>query len=303
MCLCEGRSGGSVKKCEALAVVSVVAPMSPQKPHAGRPLVHNGSAVVAARVESAAWIDDLSPEVNTIDPVTRAALAEAWLDDALAEHASVAAFTRVSMQLLAVGAPPELLDGAHRAAMDEVRHARQCFTLASMYGARWEAPGALAPDALRAAICERPAIAREALLEGCLGEGVAAAVARASSETAEDPVVKGVLTAVADDETHHCELAWKILAWCLETGGAATADAVAEALKALSAAEFTLDLPRGVDVTAWVASGRMEPARAEAIHEAVARSVAERAWRMKPMAGRVAAISPRRAQPRARKGR
>ncbi len=229
----------------------------PQKPHAGRPLVHDGSAVVAARVESAAWIDDLSPEVNSIDAVTRAALAEAWLDDALAEHASIAAFTRVSMQLLAVGAPPELLEGAHRAATDEVRHARQCFTLASMYGARWECPGALAPDALRASVCERPAIAREALLEGCLGEGVAAAVARASSETAEDPVVKGVLAALADDEARHCELAWRILAWCLETGGETTADAVAEELRALAAAEFTLDLPRGVGAGVWVASGRM----------------------------------------------
>jgi hypothetical protein len=277
--------------------------MSPRSPHAGRPLVHHGAAVVAPRVEASTWIDDLTPEVNPLDARTRKALAEAWLDDALAEHASIAAFTRVSMQLLAVGAPPELLEGAHRAALDEVRHAKLCFTLASMYGARWEAPGALSPDALRSALCEKPAIAREALLEGCLGEGVAAAVARASSEGAEDPVIKNVLGGIADDEANHCGLAWKILAWCLETGGDATADAVAEALKALAAAEFTLELPRGIDAATWVACGRMDPSRAETVHSAVALAVAERAWRMGPMTGRVAAISPRRAQPRARRGR
>ncbi len=277
--------------------------MSPQRIASGRPLVHQGRAVIATRAEHAAWIDDLSPEVNSIDVQTRAALAQAWLDDALAEHASIASFTRVSMQLLSVGAPPELLEGAHRAAQDEVRHARVCFTLASMYGARWEAPGDLAPDAIRHSTCDRAALAREAILEGCLGEGVAAAVARASAETAEDPVVKGVLEGIASDESHHCELAWKILAWCLETGGEAAADAASDALRALAAAEFSLDLPRGVDRALWVASGRMDPPRAEAIHEAVARSVAERAWRMKPLAGRVSAVTPRRAQPRSRRGR
>ena len=277
--------------------------MSPQRFASGRPLVHEGRAVIAARAEHAAWIDDLSPEVNSIDPRTRAALAQAWLDDALAEHASIASFTRVSMQLLSVGAPPELLEGAHRAARDEVRHARVCFTLASMYGARWEAPGDLATDAIRHAVCDRAALAREALLEGCLGEGVAAAVARASAETAEDPVVKGALEGIAADETHHCELAWRILAWCLETGGDPAADAASDALRALAAAEFSLDLPRGVDRAQWVACGRMDPSRAEAIHDAVARSVAERAWRMKALASRVSAVSPRRAQPRSRKGR
>ena len=135
----------------------------------------------------------------------------AWLDDALAEHASIAAFTRVSMQLLAVGAPPELVAGAHTAALDEVRHARLCFTLASMYGARWEAPGALSPDAIRNAACDRASIAREALLEGCLGEGVAAAIARAACATVEDPEVLRVLEVIADDEKRHAKLTWSIL--------------------------------------------------------------------------------------------
>ncbi len=269
----------------------------------GRPLVYGGAPVVAERASGPAWVDDLSPEVNSLDAATREALASAWLDDALAEHASVAAFTRVAMQLLAVGAPPELLEDAHRAALDEVRHAKLCFTLASLYGARWEAPGPLSPDAIRHAVCDRPTLAREALLEGCLGEGVAAAIARASCEAVEDPDVKRVLEVIAGDEARHADLAWRILAWCLDTGGAPAADAVADALRALAAASFSLDLPRGVDAGAWVACGRMEPARAEALHDAVSRAVAERAWRHPAMAGRVSAISPRRAAPRSRRER
>jgi hypothetical protein len=266
----------------------------------GRPLVYAGASVVAERASGPAWIDELSPEVNALDAPTRAALAAAWLDDAYAEHASIAAFTRVSMQLIAVAAPPELLEGAHRAALDEVRHARLCFTLASMYGARWEAPGPIAPDAIRHAVCDRVSLAREALLEGCLGEGVAAAIARASRDTAEDPAVMSALATIADDEARHCELAWSIVGWCLDTGGAAVVQAADDALRALAAADFSLERPAGVDAATWASHGRVDPARAEALHQGVARGVAERAWRHPAMAGRVS-VTPRRGAPRARR--
>lgn len=270
-------------------------------PTSGRPLVYAGASVVARRASGPGWIDELSPEVNALDAPTREALAAAWRDDAYAEHASIAAFTRVAMQLLAVAAPPELLEGAHRAALDEVRHARLCFTLASMYGACWEAPGPIAPDAIRHAACDLPSIAREALLEGCLGEGVAAAIARASRDTAEDPEVMSALATIADDEARHCELAWSIMGWCLDTGGSPVADAVGDALRALAAADFSLELPAGVDAATWASHGRVDPARAEALHQGVARAVVERAWRHPAMAGRVAAITPRRGAPRSRK--
>ncbi len=257
--------------------------------------------MTAVRASHAAWIDDLTPEVNPLDAATRDALAHAWRDDAFAEHASIGAFTRVAMQLLAVGAPPELVEGAHRAALDEVRHAKLCFTLASLYGARWEAPGALSPDAIRGAVCELPVIAREALLEGCLGEGVAAALARDAAEHCDDVAVKSALTAIADDEARHRDLAWKILGWCLDTGGDRVADAVADALRALSAAEFALELPAGVDRAVWVSCGRVDPARAEALHEAVATQVGTRTWAHPAMASRVTAVARRPSTPRARR--
>lgn len=267
----------------------------------GRPLVHDGRLVVAAAGAGDAWTDDVSPEVNPLDEDTRRALASQWLDDALAEHASIAAFTRVATQLLALAAPPELLEGAHRAALDEVRHAKLCFTLASMYGGAWKAPGAIDVGAVREARCDLPSVAREALVEGCLGEGTAAALARRAADRCEDPEVKRCLAGIADDEARHEALAWSILTWCLDRGADDVADAVAQALRAMPATVPLFDLPRGVDRAQWAAAGRALPEEAAAAHAGVAAGVSARAWQHPKMAARVSAVTPRRSPPRSRR--
>src|SRR4051812_39178148 len=73
----------------------------------------------------------------------RRALVEHWTRAAQMEHASVAAFSRFSLQLLAVGAPPSLLQDAHRAALDEITHAELCFSLATSYAGHGIGPGPL----------------------------------------------------------------------------------------------------------------------------------------------------------------
>jgi hypothetical protein len=277
------------------------APLCTASPRAlpGRPLVHDGRLVVASVRAGDGWIDELSPEVNPLDELTRRALADQWLDDALAEHASIAAFTRVAAQLLALGGPPELLEGAHRAALDEVRHARVCFTLASMYGAAWKAPDVIDIRAVREARCDLAAVAREALVEGCLGEGTAAALARQAAARCADPEVKRCLEGIADDESRHEELAWSIVGWCLARASDAVAEALAQALRAMPAAVPLFELPAGVDRAAWVAAGRCLPAEAAAAHATVAARVAARAWAHPQMAPQVAAS--RRAAPRPRR--
>ena len=49
-----------------------------------------------------------------------ASKAQAWRLSGLAEHSSVAAFARAALELMAVGAPAELVADAHQAAIDEV---------------------------------------------------------------------------------------------------------------------------------------------------------------------------------------
>jgi hypothetical protein len=162
-----------------------------------------------------------TPEVSALSPPARAALATIWTDRARAEHAAVPAFSRLSLSLMAVGAPACLVEAAHRAALDEIEQARRAFALASCYGGAPVAPGELAelqfaPEGIAGGLLE---LAQESLLDGCLGEGLAAAVAQDAGTRAGDPAARAVLAAIARDETAHAELAWEVVAWCCAQSG------------------------------------------------------------------------------------
>jgi hypothetical protein len=100
------------------------------------------SASVVAREDWGAG-DGTATAPDGVDAGTLAALAKAYALDGCEEHASIAAFARLTLHLLSVGAPPELIEKAHLASLDEIRHARSCFALARRYGG-----GALGPSAL-----------------------------------------------------------------------------------------------------------------------------------------------------------
>jgi hypothetical protein len=56
---------------------------------------------------------------------------------------------------------------------------------------------------------------RLAIVEGCIGETVAAVEAAEASARAADPVVRSVLAKIAEDEGRHAELAWRFVRWAL----------------------------------------------------------------------------------------
>src|SRR5690606_33504532 len=105
-------------------------------------LREDGKLVVAPSVARADW-SGISGESTEIDAATRARLAAHWLAEAAVEHASVASFSRFALSLLALGAPPSLVASAHAAALDEIRHAQDCFALASRYRGEPVGPGPL----------------------------------------------------------------------------------------------------------------------------------------------------------------
>jgi hypothetical protein len=109
----------------------------------GRYYVVDHRAVLSAPMlaEEGGWTRGTQPCVDGLTAEERDVLAAAWTEAALFEHASVASFSRVSLELLAAGAPSELVELAHRAALDEVHHAQLCFTLASAYAGEDTAPG------------------------------------------------------------------------------------------------------------------------------------------------------------------
>jgi len=179
------------------------------------------------------WSHDFEEGVLRDDELVMQHLAAAWLEDAAMEHASVAAFSRAALQLMALGAPAELVAGCHQAALDEIEHARLCYGLASAHAAVEYGPDVLCGDGVVTAAPDLLALALETFVDGCVGETVAAVHARHAADGCHDKLVHDVLMQIASDEERHAELAWRIVAWSVRVGGAAIADAIARTARSL----------------------------------------------------------------------
>jgi hypothetical protein len=107
-----------------------------------------GRKLLAPETEAgAAWIGaEPTPLALGIPEEERDALGAEWRDNGKKEHASVAAFAQLTLDLMAVGAPPELVAAAQRDALDEVRHAAACFAIARDIDGLAESPSPF-PDA------------------------------------------------------------------------------------------------------------------------------------------------------------
>jgi hypothetical protein len=174
----------------------------------GRPFLVGDETRHAPTAARADWCADLP--VGSRDE----ALARAWLDDALAEHASIASFARFTLELLAHGAPSALVAAAQQAAADEVEHARLCFALARRYGGEALGPGPLDLTGVSLGGSLGDAVLA-AFREGCVGETLAALVAAEQLRVATDPEARACLARIAEDEARHAELAWRFVAWAL----------------------------------------------------------------------------------------
>ena len=185
----------------------------------GRPFLVDGVARLAGSEANASWLARrVSPGATQLGTDARAVLARHWTQIARMEHASVAAFARFILELLAAGAPAELVSGAQSALGDEIEHARLCFDLASVYAGAAIGPSSLE---LRGVLAESGlhATVSAAIHEACIGETLAAAEACEALAEASDPAVRQVLTKIVRDESAHAELGWKFLQWALASGG------------------------------------------------------------------------------------
>jgi hypothetical protein len=179
----------------------------------GRPFLVDQAPRTAAACTRADWAEARGV-ARPDDERLAKRLAEHWTAVALAEHASVAAFARFALQLTSIAAPPELLRACQAAMLDETRHARLAFGLASRFAGVPVGPGALDLD--RALIdTQIESLLRDVVLEGCLGETRAAAEARAAAAVCDVPEIRAVLEQIAEDEERHAALAWRFVAWLL----------------------------------------------------------------------------------------
>jgi hypothetical protein len=176
----------------------------------GRPFRIAAEPIVAATMAGSAWLGPPNGHVSD-----DAEIAARWLRDAAFEHASIAAFARLSLDLLAHGAPPKLVAMAHTSALEEIEHARICFAFARASGATEYSP-APQPSFAMPRPLSLAELAVETFLDGCLGETFASLVLHARAAATTDPSAARLLRQMADEEARHAELAWAIVAWAVD---------------------------------------------------------------------------------------
>jgi hypothetical protein len=148
------------------------------------------------------------------------------------EHASIGAFARTIVELIALGAPPELLRETQEALADEIRHAELAFALARAAGSPLEPglfPAATAPFSSPHTVAAD--LARSVLRGGCFGETEAAirllerafAVKSAPSpasrtDASKEPTeeLTAFYTDLSRDEARHAALAFRTIGWLLK---------------------------------------------------------------------------------------
>lgn len=235
----------------------------------GRPVVEEeGSLALPAVLRAPSpWLSGPHPLAASLSRGQRAALAEHWLQAARTEHASVASFNHLSLSLLALGAPPQLLRGAQSAAGDELAHAQACFTLASAYAGEPLSPGPLKIGV--SPTTDLVQLAVESARDGAINETLAAIQAAAQLRQATDPAVRATLQRIVAEESQHAELAWATLRWCVDQGGQPVLDALAEVFDQMRVPEPTAFPEVGVPSHGLLSRDQVRAALAEGLERVV----------------------------------
>lgn len=158
-------------------------------------------------------VDYSQSTASQLSDSVRSVLIDLWRARTLSEHRSVSIFATYTLDLLAAGAPAEVLSLACRASLDEVRHAELFAKLTRCYSGVEETPSpgiSVMPEAPEHTMTELAAI--EAL-HLCVGaESYSAALLHTLFSNAKDPVVRDVVAIVLADEIHHARMGWAFIA-------------------------------------------------------------------------------------------
>jgi hypothetical protein len=208
----------------------------------GRPFVdETGKRLQASPIvqdDDSSWSGYLSKEVftrvttfsNETDS-NLSLLAEEWTRRALAEHASVASFAAHSIALMTNQAPSILVEDALKAGLDEVRHAKVSFDIASMLAGKEVGPGPLPTSNVefeQDLITLALAVAKEGCIDETLSTFTTALEANAIHEVIQSgaagtkysnvnlstlSLMRDELRKIAIEESSHSALAWRTIKW------------------------------------------------------------------------------------------
>ena len=214
----------------------------------GRPFIDfDGNSLLAKSISSnvcdgtSSWLDDTSLLLDSdqsmatqtaSDGITQHRLGEEWTRNALGEHASVASFAAFSIALMTNQAPSDLVEDSLKAALDEVRHAKMSFVIASKLEGTNVIPGPLPPSNHQFGQ-DLTALALSVAKEGCVDETLSALAAAAEVEMIDHVLeygdstgtkyhdvarellvrIRNDLRTISIDESNHSALAWRTLDW------------------------------------------------------------------------------------------
>lgn len=168
-------------------------------------------------------------QLEPLSESDRANSAKFWSEIGRSEHAAIASFGLYAQQLLAVGAPMDMVREAFLAADEEMGHAALSFALAEGFAnARCPVPTYEQHNLSVSPSFE--ALIRETVNHGSLEETLGAldaarkahpatldsATFAAAEIPSQDPIVQAVWARIAVDEAHHASFGWRVLQWALK---------------------------------------------------------------------------------------
>jgi hypothetical protein len=189
---------------------------------AGRAYTDNDESIQSETIEMSAvnantWNVMPILQYNTTLTMSRQKhVAELYTMQGVAEHTSMASFSRASVQLLAHVAPADIMFQIYTAAADEVRHAQICFSLAHQFGGTVVPSVFPFPNESLSTVVSASELALSTLKEGVLGETTAVVrlVCRSNIPKLANSLHTTLLD-IANDEARHAALAWRTVGFFL----------------------------------------------------------------------------------------
>lgn len=177
----------------------------------------------------------LGPEGQAPGNGARLVMAE-WQRRTEAEYRSAALASQVTLWLIQVGAPPDLIRNGLQVVEDELSHSELSAQVAGAAGAG-ETPPVLDSQALTLPCPDGPlpAVALALVRFFCIGETVAVPMFRMLRAKATEPLCRDVLDVVLRDEARHRQFGWDGLDWLLDAHQPRVGPAIAAALPAMMA--------------------------------------------------------------------
>lgn len=157
-----------------------------------------------------------------------------WRRRTEAEYTSAAIAGQVTLWLIQLGAPPDLIRNGLAVVEDELAHSELSAEVADRAGGVAGSP-VIDPASLVLRGGDDPgaALLSSVVRFFCLGETVAVPLFRMLRRGCSAPIALRALDRVMRDEGRHRQFGWDVLDWALLVGGASVQDAVAAQVPAM----------------------------------------------------------------------